>query len=268
MPTELLQTAIEAARAAGDTLRELRNKPRQITEKGRLDIFTDADLAADAAIQEVIQRKHPTHVILSEESDAGKNIASWQPPDVIYWIIDPIDGTANFARGLPSWSISIAVAQGEQLLAGVVYDVARDDLFAAAYGTGTTLNDMPVYTNKSTSLEWALCGVDWPTPPEHRHQMLDYANRLGPHVRSIRCWGTSALALAHVAAGFLDSYLHLTLKPWDCAAGALLVLEAGGTLTNASGGLWSLRNPDIFATAGPLHEPLLGLIHESEGQNG
>lgn len=263
MPSELdlLKTAIEAAQSAGTVLRGLMDKPRQITTKGYLDIFTDADLAADSAVQTVIRRHHPDHFILSEESDIGKAVAEWQPPNDVYWIIDPIDGTTNFSRGLPNWCIAIGAAQGETLMAGVIYDVVRDHLFSAARGHGATLNGQAMGVNKTTALEWALCGVDWPVAPEKRRRMLNYAERLGLRVRSLRSAGTSALGLAHVAAGFMDCYIHLSLKPWDSVAGALLIQEAGGQVTSIDGSPWQLRDQTIFASAGPLHEALLNLLH-------
>ena len=257
---ELLKTALNAARAAGDILREMRFQPPQVSEKSHLNLVTDGDYAADEAIQGVIRAAFPDHLILSEESDLADDIDNWQPPPGVWWIIDPIDGTSNYARGLPSWSVSIAAGQGENLLAAAVYDVTRDDMFAAGRGLGATRNGQPIHTSEQNELERTMLSADWAVGEEYRLQIIRLVNVLLPKVRSLRCWGTSALALAHLAAGYLDCYLHVRLKPWDAAGGVLIVQEAGGTVTTIRGEAWHIRSPSVFASNGMLHERLISML--------
>jgi myo-inositol-1(or 4)-monophosphatase len=256
----LLQTALDAARAAGDVLRQKSAAVPQVFEKSHLDLVTDGDFAADKAIQGVIRAAFPDHVIVSEESEQAKDIAGWTPPEGFWWIIDPIDGTSNYARGMPSWSVSIAAGKGQSLLASAVYDVLRDQLFSAGKGLGATLNGQSLRVSTQDEMERTLVGADWAVGAEYRLQILRLVNVLMPQVRSLRCWGTSALALAHLAAGYLDCYLHVRLKPWDAAGGVLMVQEAGGTISDIRGEAWHIRSSSIFASNGILHDTLVGML--------
>jgi myo-inositol-1(or 4)-monophosphatase len=257
---ELLNIAQDAARAAGDVLREMSATPPQVSEKSHLNLVTDGDFAADEAIQGVIRAAFPDHLILSEESEFAKDIDTWQPPDDTWWIIDPIDGTSNYARGMPSWSVSIAVGRGQTLLAATVYDVTRADLFAAGRGLGATRNGQPIHISEQNELERTMVSVDWAVGDEYRLQILRLVNVLMPKVRSLRCWGTCALALAHLGAGYLDCYLHVRLKPWDAAGGVLIVQEAGGTVTDVHGAAWHIQSPGILASNGILHEQIVSML--------
>ncbi|HLA45276.1 MAG TPA: inositol monophosphatase family protein [Aggregatilineales bacterium] len=260
MIQELMETAMVAARAAGEVLREKVNQPRQITEKGYLDIVTDADLAADEVIQTIIRRAYPDHFILSEESEDGHHISEWKMPEGFWWAIDPLDGTTNFSRGVPLWSISVGVAYGSELRAAAVYDVNRNDLFSAGRGLGAFCNEKPITINTQTELRRSLISVDWPVAAEKRSLMLQFVNELLPHVRTLRCWGTSALAMAHVAAGYLDAYMQLGQKPWDVMAGSLLVMEAGGIVSDVDGRSFNLQRPSLLACSPHLHPEITALI--------
>ncbi len=250
MVQELLQTAVQAAQAAADWLQPKVNHAQIASEKGYLDIVTESDLAADAIIQGIIRQNHPDHFILSEESEIAKSIRTWRPDDRVWWCIDPIDGTTNFARGLPSWGIEIAVGKGKDILAGVVYDVARQDIFAAGKGLGATLNQQPIHTKSDITLQWSLINTDWHTLPEKRRRQMAMTHDLMPDVRSLRTWGTSALALAHIAAGYMDMYFKLDFNLWDVAGGVLLIQEAGGAVTCLDGSPWQIDSPNFLATGG------------------
>lgn len=243
---EFLSLAKEAAHAAADAIATQRQNPRQIISKGHLDIVTDADLAANEAILQLIRTRYPDHLILSEESEQAKHLDQWQPEDHYWWCIDPIDGTTNFARNSPLWSISIAVLKGSEVLAGVVYDPNRDDLFSASVGGGAFLNDQPIHS-ANTELQWGMISADWPVAPAKRQQMIRNVTQLLPHVRSLRSLGTTALALSHIGAGFLDAYLQGSFKAWDVAAGALILQEAGGTLATFEGEAWTVFSPSLLA---------------------
>jgi len=256
----LLQTSLDAARAAGDVLREKSATAPEVFEKSYRNLVTDGDFAADKAIQGVIRAAFPDHLILSEESDLADDIDNWTPPDGFWWIIDPIDGTSNYARGMPSWSVSIAAGKGEDLLAAAVYDVTRDHLFSAGKGLGASLNGQPMKVSTQDEMARTMFSADWAVGEQYRLQILRLINVLMPKVRSLRCWGTSALALAHLAAGFLDCYVHVQLKPWDAAGGVLLIQEAGGTITDLRGETWQIRSPGIFASNGVLHDTFIEMF--------
>ena len=255
----LHDVAVNAALAAGDILREKASESRQITAKGYLDIVTDADFASDAVIQKIITEAYPHHEILSEESEEGKHIDQWQPSSNIWWCIDPIDGTNNFSRGNPMWSISIAVAQGDELLAGVVYDPLHNQLYAAAKGQGATLNGDPIHVS-DYSLRWAMLGAEFPTHPQRRQRILSIMNHLVPHVRSFRAIGTTALAMAWIAAGYLDGYINQRFKPWDVAAGMLLIQEAGGVLSDLDGQPLQWKSPTLLASTPTIHQDVVDMM--------
>jgi myo-inositol-1(or 4)-monophosphatase len=254
---DLLQAAKQAALAAAHAIQIQRQQPRQIISKGHLDIVTDADLAANEAILNLLHQQYPDHAILSEESEAAKALDLWQPGESIWWCIDPIDGTTNFARNSPLWSISIAAIQDGQVLAGVVYDPSRGDMFSASWGGGAFLNDQPIHST-DTELQWAMISADWPVHPPKRQQMIQRVSQLLPHVRSLRSMGTTALALSHLAAGYLDAYLQGNFKAWDVAAGALILHEAGGVVSTLEGEAWTIFSPSLLGCSSPrLHAELL-----------
>jgi myo-inositol-1(or 4)-monophosphatase len=261
-PETLVTVAIWAARHAAQAVAQTSPQARTITEKGRLDIFTDGDLAADAAIHTVLRQATPALPILSEESEQGRHWETWNTPTTLYWLVDPIDGTTNFARHSPTWTITLAAAQGTEVVAGVVYDAPRDMMFSAYLGGGAQLNGQPIRVADSPP-EWAMCALDYPLKTEPRQRLMQMTQALMPHIRSLRCFGSSALALAHVAAGFIDSYTNLTLKPWDVAAGALLVREAGGIVTGVQGEGWHLGRGDVLAASARLHSTILSWINKT-----
>lgn len=260
MSSHYMQIAEDAARAAAEVLRPAIKRPRQITSKGFRDIVTDADFAADDAIQQVIKGACPDDYILSEESEAAKDLKTWQPPEGFWWCIDPIDGTSNFARGIPSWSISIAVFKGTQPYAAAVYDVTRDDLFSGMVGAGAFRNGEPIKATTGIAFEWAMCSVDYPTATQDRQNIITVANTLLPQVRTIRTWGTSALALAHVAAGYLDAYINLTRKPWDIGAGILLAQVSGASVTALDGSPWTLDSQTLLVCNPDLHPTFVDVL--------
>ncbi len=256
--TAYLEAALEAASAAGAVLRQKFPEAREVKSKGWRDIVTDADLAAERAILDVIVSRFPGHAIFSEEGRHDKDLAAPIPT----WIIDPLDGTTNYAHRLPCFTVSIGLAQGGELLAGVVHDPLRETTYYAERGQGAFVRragapPVPMRVSAEADLAQALIGVDWPRDPEARQKTLEAALRAGAACRTLRCLGTSALHLAEVAAGGLEGYYHLTLQPWDVAGGALLILEAGGQLTTPAGGPWRLGELGAVASNGRLHAALL-----------
>ncbi len=253
-PSLLLQTALAAAHAAGDVLREKLPQDRTVTYKGRRDIVTDADFAAQAVISALIAERFPDHAMLAEEGLHDADLLGPRP----LWIVDPLDGTSNYARRYPGFSVTIGVAQAGQLLVGVTHDPLRRETFYAERGQGAFVQPagsapQRLSVSATPTLDQALVGLDWARDPEIRARVLQALGRVGVACRTVRALGSAALGLAYVAAGWQDAYFHLSVQPWDVAAGVLLITEAGGQVTRPGGGAWDLRAPALAASNGALH---------------
>ncbi len=253
-----LETAIEAATAAGTVLRRKFRQAREVHSKGWRDIVTDADFAAQKAVLDILTTRFPRHLILSEEGQHNLDLSAPQPT----WVIDPLDGTTNYARQFPAFCVSIALIHKGVLRVGVIHEPLRRETFYAEKGRGAFLKigrDAPrrLHVSALTDFGNALIGVDWPRDPVLRQQAVEASGRVVAQCRTVRALGSAALGLAYTAAGWLDGYYHLSLQPWDMAAGALLVLEAGGTVTRPDGGAWQLADKQIVASNGLQHQKLL-----------
>jgi len=246
-PSMFLAAAADAARAAARVALDRFNRPRVVTSKGFRDIVTDADVAAQNAAVATILARFPDAAILGEE-----NLAPPGGADTL-WVIDPIDGTTNYARQFPTFAVSIGVAQRGQPVAGVVYDPVRDHLFAAEAGLGATLNGAPIHVSNVRALPDAILAVDWGQSPEDRRRTLTLLNAIATECRTVRAIGSATLAMCYLAAGWVDLFFNLALKPWDGAATQLIVTEAGGRVTNPQGGAWDYTQPAALASNGHLH---------------
>jgi myo-inositol-1(or 4)-monophosphatase len=251
----MLKTAIEAAIGAGRILVERYPEGRDVTKKGFRDIVTDADIAAESFIIGLIKGRFPDHAILSEEA-GGSDIGSG-----FTWVIDPLDGTTNYAHHHPIFAVSIGVLEHGKPLVGVIHDPLRDQTFVSHRGAGARLNDVPIHVSGVAELKNALLGVDWGHENEVRNRMLDYLHRLLPRCGTVRASGSAALALAYVAAGWTDAYFQPGLKPWDSAAGILLVKEAGGECTTMKGEPYRVQMPECLATNGFIHDEFLKVLN-------
>jgi myo-inositol-1(or 4)-monophosphatase len=254
----ILDTAIEAARAAGALALEHRSHPLIVMQKGYRDFVTEADIAAQTLIIEMVRNRFPAHGIVGEEE--GGEVVSAE--STTRWIIDPIDGTSNYEFGIPAWCVSIGVAQGDQPQVGVIYDPLHDELFTAMAGKGSFLNGNPLTTNKTTQLNDAIVSLDWGRSADMRQSALAILNRLAPEVRSIRAVGSAALAVAWIAAGRLESYFNLGLKIWDVAAASLILHEAGGRFSSFDDHPFTLSNQKTWqlASNGTVHKSIINLL--------
>jgi myo-inositol-1(or 4)-monophosphatase len=254
MRGDMLNTAIEAAVRAGRILAERHLSGFSVTAKGFRDLVTDADTAAESAIYELIQARFPDHEILSEEAGGDVICRGFT------WVVDPLDGTTNYTHRHPTFAVSIGVLEKGRPLIGVIYDPLRDHTFAAHRGGGARLNNVPIHVSGVKELKNALVGLDWGHENEARERMLDYLHRILPRCGTVRASGSAALALAYVAAGWADAYFQPGLKPWDVAAGILLVKEAEGRCTTIRGAAYRVQFPDCVATNRFIHDEFLKLL--------
>ncbi|MGH7165313.1 MAG: inositol monophosphatase family protein [Nitrospiraceae bacterium] len=252
----LKRTALEAAQVAGAILLEHTRRGFRIEHKDTVNLVTDADRRAEQAIVDRIGKDHPAHQILAEE---GGMQAGHDSP--FKWVIDPLDGTTNFAHGFPAYCVSIGLEyQGGPLL-GVVLDPTRDELFVAEAGAGAFLNGVPLQVSTTPLLNGALLVTGFAYDiRESKQNNLNHFTKFALRAQGIRRTGTAALDLCYVAAGRFDGFWELKLRPWDTAAGALMVVEAGGKVTDFSGGPFSIYGQEIVASNGRVHDEIVKVL--------
>jgi myo-inositol-1(or 4)-monophosphatase len=227
----------------------------KIRMKGRREIVTDLDDASERAVIETIRASFPEDPIVAEES------APRLRESERVWIVDPLDGTNNYAHRYPFFSVAIAAEEEGSLVVGVVYDPLRDELFAAERGGGATRNGEPIHVSEADALSESLVATGFPYDrSEMTDSNLGNLNRFVLAVRGIRRGGSAELDLAYVACGRLDGFWEMGLKTWDVSAGGLIVQEAGGRVTNFGGGDWDHRRGDIVASNGLVHDEMLGIV--------
>lgn len=249
---ELREACVAAAQAGADVLRKLEGRPRDIQYKGRIDLVTDADRASEEAVLRTLRERVPGARVLAEESGASGHDTEMR------FIVDPLDGTTNYAHGLPLYTCTVAAEEGGVLLAGCTIDPTRGDVFVAERGRGATLNGSPLRVTDVTSLERALVCTGFPyVDRDQLPAMIATFGRLTQAARGSRRLGSAALDLAYVAAGRLDAFWEIGLRPWDVAAGVLLVQEAGGVVTRFDGSPHLLAGGEIVASAPGLHAAML-----------
>ncbi len=254
--SELREACAEAARRGGAILRDKWGQVRTIEFKGGIDLVTDADRASEAALLAFIRERFPGAAILAEESGASGAGAGG-----LRFFVDPLDGTTNYAHGVPHFAVNVAVADARGLAAGATYDPLRDELFTAGRGQGARLGPDPLARSARSVLDGALLVTGFPYDV---HQRPDYPLALfGAFIRrarAVRRLGSAALDLAYVAAGRFDGFWELGLKPWDVAAGILIAREAGALVSDMWGGDGMLESGDIVAATPALHRPMLDVI--------
>ena len=250
--------AVEAALKAGAFLRSRFGDHHRVGYKGSpTNLVTEMDRQAERIILDAIAARFPGHGVLAEESGARTGTEPHR------WIVDPLDGTTNYAHGLPIYGVSVALELDGALAVGVLYDPSRDECFVAERGRGATLNGAPLRVSDTPALGQSLLGTSYPNDlrAAPRNNLAEHAVLI-QRCRSVRSLGSAALGLAAVAAGRLDGYWEQRLGPWGMAAGALLIREAGGTVTAVVGGALDLAAPTIAASNGPTHSELVHALKE------
>lgn len=258
----LLETAIAASREAGALLLNYSARGFRVEYKNPINLVTDADRAAEQCLIDHIRNCFPSHRFLAEERGRVE-----QAPSPYLWIIDPLDGTTNFAHGYPAYCVSIGLEYRGRCILGVIYDPSRDELFTASETWGAQLNDRPIHVSETTSLDNSLLvtGFAYDIRESPRNN-LDHFAQFALKAQGLRRTGSAALDLCYVAAGRFDGFWEVRLNPWDMAAGSVIVREAGGQLTDFSGKDLSIYEQEIVASNGHIHEAMLDVLnHPSPG---
>jgi myo-inositol-1(or 4)-monophosphatase len=253
----MLNFAIETAREAGHLLLEKFGKITTVTKKGDINLVTEADLASEALIIERIKSHHPKHAILAEESGEAIVLGggtTWK------WIIDPLDGTTNYAHGYPCFAVTIALEHDGEIVVGVTFDPTRDELFAAEKGRGATLNGKPIRVSATENLGDSLIVTGFPYDFKRREDFARHLTAFLLNSRGVRRDGSAAIDMAYVACGRFDGFWEEGLNPWDMAAGKLLIEEAGGWVTNYDGSAFSVYKPPVCASNGRIHNEMLAVL--------
>jgi myo-inositol-1(or 4)-monophosphatase len=252
----MLNTAVKAARKAGSIINRasLDLDLVKVAAKGRSDFVTEVDRAAEQTIVDILLKAYPDHAILAEESGSSGD-------SEYTWIIDPLDGTTNFIHGFPQYAVSIALRHREHVTQAVVYDPTRNELFTATRGRGAFLNERRIRVSRRTKLAECLIGTGFPFRSfEHLDEYVRMFRSVTEHTAGIRRPGAAALDLAYVAAGRLDGFWEIGLSPWDMAAGSLLILEAGGLVSDFRGEPAYLEEGRIVCGAPKIFPQLLNLV--------
>ena len=240
----------------GDKIAKKASHRKRISFKGEIDLVTQFDRKAQSMIVDALRRKYPEFGILSEEdidTDTGSEIR---------WIVDPLDGTTNFAHGLPIWAISIGLEVGKSILLGVVYDPNRRETFSALKGHGAHLNGRKVHVSRTKRLEYSLLVTGFPYDIRRsKKNNLKQFNAFAVRARAVRRLGSAALDLCYTACGRFDGYWELKLSPWDQAAGSLILREAGGRITDFSGRDFDIYGDEVLGTNGYIHRPMMRVLN-------
>lgn len=258
MEEQIAKVALRAARAAGRVHLSRLSRINVSRKSSAIDLVTEADHEAEQAVIEVLTRAFPSHAVLAEEGGANQQVSEHR------WIIDPLDGTTNFAHGFPQFCVSIGYERRGRMRFGVVYDALKRECFTAERGKGARLNGRPIRVSRIAELETALLASGFPYDRrQRRHFYLCFWEAFMMRVQGVRRTGAAALDLAYVACGRLDGFWEFGLKVWDVAAGSLLVEEAGGRVSNMDGSPLDLDGARMVSSNGRIHDQMLATIAET-----
>jgi myo-inositol-1(or 4)-monophosphatase len=258
---DLLQIAQDAALLGGAQLEEWSRK-FTVSEKSPADLVTEADFAAQEAIYRRIRDRYPEHHFLGEE---GLSETDGDSP--YRWVIDPLDGTSNYVHHFPYYAVSIGLEKAGELVLGVIYDPNREEMFAAFKGRGATLNGKPIGPSTVGRLSEAMVVASLPVAGGRSNPAIARFLDVLPHAQTVQRTGSAALNLAYVAAGRMEAFWSSNLKPWDMAAGALIVEESGGRVTRMDGGPFRIEVPNLLSSNGsPIHDQLQTLLSGTDSR--
>lgn len=256
-----LQTAIIAVKEAGALAHSMQSKLKDVHFKGEKDVVTEADFACDKLIRKILTDAHPTHNVITEEEDAIEKGSEYT------WFVDPIDGTVNYSRGFPLWGVSVGLRYKNDIVAGAIFLPALSELYTTTLGGGAFLNDSQIRTSELKNLRDAIIshgdfniGNTEAERTEMNSRNLSARLHTAAAVQRVKCMGSAVLEGAFVAAGRMDAYCMLAMKPWDVAVAGLLVTEAGGKVSMLDGSHYRIEGPDVLFSNGHLHEELLKIL--------
>ena len=251
-----LAISISVAKEAGAIIRDRFLTEKKISFKGRSDIVTDVDVEVEKLVLNRVKYEYPDFSVLAEESSPIKTSSEFT------WVIDPIDGTRNFAQGIPHFCVIVALAKGADVEVGVIYDPIKEDLFTAQKGMGAFLNGEPIYITSKTKISDCLLGFDLGYVDQKAGTAIDMIRYLWPGFQSMRLMGSAGLGMAYASAGRIDLYFHHSLSPWDMAAGLVLAREAGGVVVDRQGNPANLFTPSVIV-ANP--ETIKNFLSDTDG---
>ena len=251
-----LETSVEIAREAGALLAKYFERRVTFQLKGEHDLVTEADRASEQLVVERLRAHFPSHSIVAEEGGGHTGKSEY------CWYVDPLDGTTNFAHGFPMYNVTMALEQSGELIAGVIFDPERNEMFTAERGSGAYLNNRRIRVSKVSKIEDTLVATGFPSQKRHQNVNVHFYYQLAMVTHGVRRAGSAALDLAYVASGRLDGFWEFGLNPWDMAAGILLITEAGGKCSDMQGGPVTLRGPHLLADNGLVHQQILDLFGE------
>lgn len=252
--SELLDFARTIATEAGRILHEGFERPHEVRYKGAIDLVTEMDVASEKHLIEAIRRNYPDHAILAEESGAQSS------PSPYKWVIDPLDGTTNYAHGLPIFCVSIGLEKDGQPLLGVIYAPVLNELYEAEIGGGARRNGQPIRVSSTPTVDKALLVTGFPYDVQVKSSNLVHFSQFIHSAQAVRRLGSAAIDLAWVAAGRFDGFWEPRLAPWDLCAGAVIVAEAGGRVTGYHGQPFSIYGKEVLATNGQLHDEMCEIL--------
>src|SRR5579863_7428124 len=254
-----LESAVEIAHDAGSLLQYYFERHVRFELKGAFDLITEADRASEKLVVERIKALFPDHAIVAEEGGGHESSSEYR------WYVDPLDGTTNFAHAYPVYNVTLALEKAGELIAGVIFDPNRDELFTCEKGGGAFMNGSRIHVSRAPKLDECLFSTGFPSRRRHLDVNIHFYHQLAMASHGVRRGGAAALDLAYVACGRLDGFWEFGLSPWDMAAGKLLVEEAGGVVRDMNGRPHALKSPHIMADNGRIHEDVVTLFSEIFG---
>lgn len=265
-----VETACRIAREAGALIKERLSGEFEVeTKSSEFDVVTEIDKESERLIRESILKAYPGHAILGEEEsfldkDGLADRLSGGAAIPYLWVVDPIDGTSNYVKRIPGFTVSIALFSYGQPICGAIYDPMRDELFSAEKGGGAFLNGAPIRVSATDRLAASVVSTGFPSNRDMRAAVFESLQAIGEGCRTIRALGSAALHLAYVAAGKLEAFWEYGLNCWDMGAGVVIIQEAGGRATDTGGQPYSLQTRHIAASNGAIHDSLLGRLHRAD----